>query len=68
MGEWQAEAGVENIGEAIRLGYEFYPDMRARELQGWFSSAILRLAGVGLAIDFMQRRQVEMMSPFANRS
>jgi hypothetical protein len=49
-------------------GYEFYPDMRARELQGWFSSAILRLAGVGLAIDFMQRTQVEMMSPFANRS
>jgi hypothetical protein len=36
-----------------------------REAQGWFSSAILRLAGVGLPIDFMHRRQVEMVIPFA---
>ena len=41
-------------------------DLRVREPQRWrwFSSAILRLAGVGLPIDFRQRRQFEMVSPF----
>lgn len=42
-----------------------YFDLRLEELQGWFSSAILRLEGVGLPIDFMQRRQTEIVSPFA---
>jgi hypothetical protein len=42
-----------------------YRDLRVLAQQRWFSSAILRLAGVGLASDFLQSRQVEMVSPFA---
>ncbi len=41
----------------------YWPKWQAPEC---FSSAILRLVGVGLPIDFMQFRQVEMTSPFAN--
>lgn len=45
-----------------------YLEGRSREAQGWFFSAILRLSGVGLAIDFLQCRHVEMVIPFANCS
>ena len=41
-------------------------DLQAGDPHIWFSSAVLRLAGVGLPIDFMQRRQVEMVIPFTS--